>query len=82
MAARTPCLMLWWWPRCAALQHLVERLAGVLERQAAASPRLGASGLVINTLGWVEGLGYELQLHAINAFKVTHRPAEHDAKTT
>lgn len=51
-------------------QHLVERLAGVLDKRAAASPSASSAGLVINTLGWVEGLGYELQKHAIQAFKV------------
>jgi hypothetical protein len=27
--------------------------------------------MVINTMGWVEGLGYELQLHAITTLKVS-----------
>ena len=26
--------------------------------------------MILNTMGWVEGLGYELLLHAIEAFKV------------
>lgn len=53
------------------VQFLIDRLAGVLERRAAANPHAAASGMVINTMGWVEGLGYELQVHAINAFKAS-----------
>lgn len=26
------------------------------------------SGLIINTCGWIDGVGYELLQHAINAF--------------
>lgn len=51
-------------------QFLLDRLAAILERRAAASAKAAASGMVINTLGWVEGLGYELQLSAITSFKV------------
>lgn len=51
-------------------QFLVDRLAAILTRRASTSPLAAASGLVINTLGWVDGLGYELQLHAIHALKV------------
>jgi polyribonucleotide 5'-hydroxyl-kinase len=29
-----------------------------------------AGGMVINTMGFVEGLGYELLLHAIRTFRV------------
>ena len=28
-----------------------------------------AAGLIINTMGFIEGLGYELLLHAISALK-------------
>jgi hypothetical protein len=52
------------------MQFLIDRLAAIVERRASASPRACASGMVINTMGWVEGLGYELQLHAITALKV------------
>jgi len=50
-------------------KFLLDRMAAVLERRAAASAMASSSGLVINTLGWTEGLGYELQLHAIQVFK-------------
>lgn len=33
--------------------------------------QVAAAGMVINTLGWVEGLGYELLLHVVKSFKVS-----------
>mmetsp|Transcript_40225 Transcript_40225/g.89282 ORF Transcript_40225/g.89282 Transcript_40225/m.89282 type:complete len:430 (+) Transcript_40225:36-1325(+) len=50
-------------------KFLVDRLAHMLERRAQANPKASASGLIINTLGWIDGLGYELQLHAMSSFK-------------
>ncbi|KAL6754165.1 Pre-mRNA cleavage complex II protein Clp1-domain-containing protein [Haematococcus lacustris] len=50
-------------------KYLLDRMALTLERRNASNPQAAASGLVINTLGWVDGLGYELQLHAIQAFQ-------------
>ena len=32
--------------------------------------------MVINTMGWIEGLGYELLLHSIQALKVGMLPHE------
>ncbi|KAJ0098477.1 hypothetical protein Patl1_22123 [Pistacia atlantica] len=32
------------------------------------TPRISAAGMVINTMGWIEGVGYELILHAIDTF--------------
>ena len=29
-----------------------------------------AAGMVINTMGWIDGLGYELILHALGALRV------------
>ncbi|KAJ8459832.1 hypothetical protein OPV22_032758 [Ensete ventricosum] len=48
---------------------LVKELAGTLERQFSGNVEARAAGMVINTMGWVEGLGYELLLHAIDTFK-------------
>lgn len=42
----------------------------MLAKRSSASVRVASSGTIINTLGWVEGLGYELQVHAIQALKV------------
>lgn len=47
---------------------LVEELARNLERQLVRNSEARAAGIVINTMGWVEGLGYKLLLHAIEAF--------------
>lgn len=50
-------------------KYLVGRLAAVLERRAAASPEARAAGMMINTMGWVEELGYELLLHSITTLR-------------
>ncbi|KAG0477730.1 hypothetical protein HPP92_012449 [Vanilla planifolia] len=47
---------------------LVKELAQTLERHFSANAESRAAGMVINTMGWVEGLGYELLLHAIDTF--------------
>ncbi|KAB5516335.1 hypothetical protein DKX38_026983 [Salix brachista] len=47
---------------------LVKELAQILERQFTGSAESRASGMVINTMGWIEGVGYELILHAIDTF--------------
>jgi len=56
-------------------RNAVERLADVVGRRQGGGGPAGAagaaarsSGLVINTMGWVEGAGYELLLDAIRAF--------------
>ena len=48
----------------------VEQLGAVMERQVAESPMALASGVVVNSMGWIEGLGYDLLLHSIQALKV------------
>ncbi|KAI3850352.1 hypothetical protein MKW92_004582 [Papaver armeniacum] len=45
---------------------LVKELSQILERQFAGNAESRAAGMVINTMGWVEGLGYELLLHSID----------------
>ncbi|KAL9269625.1 CLP1-like protein [Drosera capensis] len=47
---------------------IVKELAQTLEKQFAGNAESRAAGMVINTMGWVEGTGYELLLHAIDAF--------------
>uniref|UniRef100_A0A7N0U8H8 Protein CLP1 homolog n=2 Tax=Kalanchoe fedtschenkoi TaxID=63787 RepID=A0A7N0U8H8_KALFE len=47
---------------------LVTELAQVVEKQLAGNAESRASGMVINTMGWVEGVGYELLLQAIDTF--------------
>ncbi|KAL6888901.1 hypothetical protein ACP4OV_009927 [Aristida adscensionis] len=48
---------------------LMKELAKTLEKQFAGNAESRAAGMIINTMGWVEGLGYELLLNAIETFK-------------
>ncbi|KAG5527509.1 hypothetical protein RHGRI_028419 [Rhododendron griersonianum] len=49
---------------------LVKELAQILERQFAGNAESRAAGIVINTMGWIENIGYEsLLLHSIDALK-------------
>lgn len=47
---------------------VVKELARTLELQFAGNAESRAAGMVINTMGWVEGVGYELLLQAIDTF--------------
>ncbi|XP_057541003.1 protein CLP1 homolog isoform X1 [Amaranthus tricolor] len=47
---------------------VVKELAKTLGRQFTGNCESRAAGMVINTMGWIEGVGYELLLHAIDAF--------------
>ncbi|KAL5582386.1 hypothetical protein UlMin_014828 [Ulmus minor] len=47
---------------------VVKELSQMLERQFAGNSESRAAGMVINTMGWIEGVGYELLLHAIDTF--------------
>ncbi|PON95886.1 P-loop containing nucleoside triphosphate hydrolase [Trema orientale] len=49
---------------------LVKELSQLLERQFSGNVESRAAGMVINTMGWIEGVGYELLLHAIETFNV------------
>ncbi|OVA00308.1 Pre-mRNA cleavage complex II Clp1 [Macleaya cordata] len=49
---------------------LVKELSQTLERQFSGNAEARAAGMVINTMGWIEGVGYELLLQAIDAFSV------------
>ena len=51
-------------------RFLVDRLASILQKRTESNPKAAASGLIINTFGWVDGLGYDLQVHAISSLKV------------
>ncbi|KAH7557452.1 hypothetical protein JRO89_XS11G0158700 [Xanthoceras sorbifolium] len=46
---------------------LVKELAHTQEKQFTGNAESRAAVMVINTMGWIEGLGYELILHAIDA---------------
>ncbi|XP_043726182.1 protein CLP1 homolog [Telopea speciosissima] len=45
---------------------LVKELSQTLEKQFSGNAEARAAGMVINTMGWIEGVGYELLLHAID----------------
>eukprot|EP00741_Cyanophora_paradoxa_P010655 tig00020537_g10298.t1 len=51
-------------------EHLVQRLADQLDARLEKDPVFNASGLIINTCGWVDGLGYQLLLFCANALAV------------
>ena len=50
-------------------KHLVARLAGALEARAQASPGARASGVVVNTCGWIAGVGKALLVDAALALR-------------
>jgi polyribonucleotide 5'-hydroxyl-kinase len=57
----------------ALFRFCVDRLGGLLAARAAATPprsRARAAGWVTNWMGWCEGLGYDLLLHAVGALAV------------
>jgi len=49
---------------------LTQHLATAVLRRCEQNPEVNASGLIVNTCGWVEGVGYELLLHSIDVFTV------------
>lgn len=52
------------------LQYLVDRVSSVLDNRASGAPDVAAAGMVINTMGYIDGLGFELLIHAIKSLKV------------
>ena len=52
-------------------KFLVERVGGMLDARHGSNPAARASGVVVNTMGWVDGAGYKLLLHALDALKIT-----------
>jgi hypothetical protein len=57
------------------LQHLVGCLAKVLDSRDSTSPEVAAAGMVINTMGYIDGLGYELLAAAVATFRVSLGPS-------
>ncbi|CAN7059670.1 hypothetical protein IGI04_015818 [Brassica rapa subsp. trilocularis] len=52
-------------------KYLVEELARELEEEFAINAESRRSGMVIDTMGWTSGLGYQLLLHAIRTFNAS-----------
>ncbi|ONK54938.1 uncharacterized protein A4U43_UnF9510, partial [Asparagus officinalis] len=48
---------------------LLKEMAETVELQFSKNIESRAAGMVINSMGWIEGVGYELLLHAIDTFK-------------
>jgi polyribonucleotide 5'-hydroxyl-kinase len=53
----------------AVYRNYVQRLADTVNRRMASDDLARVSGLVVNTMGWVEGEGYPVLLEAIRAFQ-------------
>jgi polyribonucleotide 5'-hydroxyl-kinase len=53
----------------AVYRNYVQRLADTVNRRMASDDLARVSGLVVNTMGWVEGEGYPVLLDAIRAFQ-------------
>lgn len=53
-------------------KHIVSRMGAMMDERSKANESARAGGCVVNTMGWVEGLGLELLLHAREALKIDH----------
>lgn len=51
-------------------KHCVERLNSVLEDRCKKDTLAAAAGMIVNSMGWVEGLGYQLLLHSIETLQI------------
>lgn len=51
-------------------RHCVERLAAILDDRNTKDTSAKAAGMIANSMGWVEGLGYELLMHSIDTLKI------------
>jgi hypothetical protein len=60
--------------RC--LQYLVDKMSSVLDSRANSSPEVAAAGMVVNTMGYIDGLGYELLLYSIKSLRVSQQYGE------
>lgn len=59
-----------WLHLLSCLQHLVGCMAKVLDSRDSTSPEVAAAGMVINTMGYIDGLGYELLADAVMQLRV------------
>ena len=53
-------------------KNIVTRLGHMLDQRSKANDEARAAGCVVNTMGWVDGLGLELLLHAREALNIDH----------
>jgi len=54
----------------ALYKHLVTRLGECINMRFDNDPEVAASGMIVNTAGWVEELGYDLLLHCARALDI------------
>jgi polyribonucleotide 5'-hydroxyl-kinase len=51
--------------------HLIENLSAMIDKRNETNKDAKSSGIVVNTAGWVDGVGYKLLLRALDALKIT-----------
>ena len=51
-------------------KFLVEKVAEMMEARNSKNDHARHSGCIVNTMGWIEGLGLELILHAVKSLKI------------
>ena len=51
--------------------HLIENLSQMIDKRNETNKDAKSSGIVVNTAGWVDGVGYKLLLRALDALKIT-----------
>jgi polyribonucleotide 5'-hydroxyl-kinase len=51
-------------------KNLVANLASRVEERLACDQAARASGIVVNTCGWIDGEGFNVLMHALDAFKI------------
>ena len=53
-------------------KHIVTRLGTMLDERSKANEDARAAGCIVNTMGWIDGVGLELLLHAREALRIDH----------
>lgn len=51
-------------------RRLVERLASLIDAYLTSPANTSGSGIFVNTMGWIDGMGYDLLRHAIDVLKI------------
>lgn len=54
----------------AVYKRMVANLAAMLQKRTDADAELNAAGYIVNTMGWVDGVGYDLIINAAEALQV------------
>lgn len=51
-------------------KSIMTRLASAIHKKMEKDPHSKHSGVIVNSCGWIEGLGFEFLLHAVQAFQI------------